>query len=84
MPVRVRLDALLSRRAMTGKSLAAGMGISETQLSLFRSGKVRGIRFATLARMCAELDCQPGELLEYEFDPADLVEQAGSSGGDRT
>jgi len=76
MPVRVTLDALLARRAMTGKSLAANMGISETQLSLFRSGKVRGIRFATLARMCAELGCQPGDLLGYEFDQADLAEQA--------
>ena len=48
------------------------MGMSETQLSLFRSGKVRGIRFASLARMYAELDCQPGDLLGYEFDQADL------------
>jgi putative transcriptional regulator len=44
------------------------MGLSETQLSLFRSGKVRGIRFATLVRMCAELDCQPGDLLRVEAD----------------
>jgi len=72
MPVRVKLDAMLARRGMTGKSLAASMGMSETQLSLFRSGKVRGIRFASLARMCAELDCQPGDLLGYEFDQADL------------
>jgi putative transcriptional regulator len=72
MPVRVKLDAMLGRRGMTGKSLAASMGMSETQLSLFRSGKVRGIRFASLARMCAELDCQPGDLLGYEFDQADL------------
>lgn len=73
MPVRVTLDAALSRRGMTGKQLAQRMGISETQLSLFRSGKVRGIRFATLARMCAVLECAPGELLDYEADPADLL-----------
>ena len=76
MPIRVTLDAMLARRGMTGKSLAAGMGMSETQLSLFRSGKVRGVRFATLARMCAELDCQPGDLLGYEFDQADLGQSA--------
>ena len=72
MPVRITLDAALARRKMTGKQLAERMGISETQLSLFRSGKVRGIRFATLARMCAVLGCVPGELLDYELDPADL------------
>ncbi len=76
MPVRVTLDAALARRGMTGKQLAEKMGLSETQLSLFRSGKVRGIRFATLARMCAVLECKPAELLDYEPDRADL---AGSS-----
>lgn len=48
------------------------IGISETQLSLFRSGKVRGIRFATLARMCAVLECRPGDLLDYAFNASDL------------
>ncbi len=72
MPVRVTLDEMLARRSMTGKHLASRMGISETQLSLFRSGKVRGIRFATVARMCAVLKCQPGDVLAYDFDDADL------------
>lgn len=71
MPVKVTLDAVLVRRGMTGKQLAQRMGISETQLSQFRSGKVRGIRFSTLARMCEALECTPGELLDYEADPAD-------------
>ncbi len=74
MPVRVKLDAVLAERAMTGKSLAAKMGMSETQLSLFRSEKVRGIRFATISRMCAILECQPGDLLGYELDETDLSE----------
>lgn len=65
MPLFVTLDAVLARRSMTGRELAERIGLSETQLSLFRSGKVRGIRFATLARMCAELDCQPGDLLGF-------------------
>jgi putative transcriptional regulator len=72
MPVKVTLDAVLARRGMTGKQLAGRMGLSETQLSLFRSGKVRGIRFATLARMCAVLECEPGELLGYAYDEGDL------------
>jgi putative transcriptional regulator len=72
MPVKVTLDAALAKRGMTGKQLAEKMGLSETQLSLFRSGKVRGIRFATLAKMCAVLGCAPGELLDYEADPSDL------------
>ena len=72
MPVRVTLDAALAKRGMTGKQLAERMGLSETQLSLFRSGKVRGIRFATIARMCAVLECAPGDLLGYDYDPADL------------
>lgn len=74
MPIRVTLDLLLARRGMTGKQLAQTVGLSETQLSLFRSGKVRGIRFATLARLCAALECRPGELIDYHYDPADLGE----------
>ena len=80
MPVKVILDAALARRGMTGKELAERMGLSETQLSLFRSGKVRGIRFATLARMCAVLGCVPGELLDYAADPADLAGEAEKEG----
>jgi len=72
MPIRVTLDEMLARRGMKARELAAQIRISETQLSLFRSGKVRGIRFATLAKLCAALQCTPGELLGYEFDPADL------------
>ena len=68
MRVVVTLDAMLQSRAITGRDLAERIGLSETQLSLFRSGKVRGIRFATLVRMCAELDCQPGDLLRVEPD----------------
>jgi putative transcriptional regulator len=59
-------------KAYEGKQLAALVGVSETHLSLFRSGKVRGVRFSTLARRCAVLNCQPGELLAYVHDEADL------------
>lgn len=72
MPIRVTLDEMLARRRKTARELAAEIGLSETQMSLFRSGKVRGIRFGTLARMCAALDCTPGELLGYDYAAADL------------
>ena len=66
MPVTITLDALLAKRGMTGKDLSERIGLSETQLSLFRSGKVRGIRFSTLAKMCDALGCKPGDLLDFE------------------
>ena len=72
MPIRVTLDAVLADRKVKAKDLARQMGISETQLSLFRSGKVRGIRFSTIAAMCAALGCAPGDLLGYDYAPADL------------
>ena len=72
MPVRVTFDAVLARQGRTARDLAAEVGLSETQMSLFRSGKVKGIRFSTLARLCAALGCRPADLLDYEPDPADL------------
>ena len=52
--------------------LASRVGLSETQMSLFRSGKVRGIRFRTLAKLCAALHCVPGDLLGYDVDTDDF------------
>ncbi len=72
MPVRVTLDALIVKKGLKARDLAQEVGLSETQLSLFRSGKVKGIRFSTLARLCAALGCRPGDLLDYAYDPADL------------
>lgn len=72
MPILVTLDQLIVRKGLKARDLAQQVGLSETQLSLFRSGKVKGIRFRTLARLCAALDCRPGDLLDYAFDPADL------------
>ncbi|BDW89747.1 helix-turn-helix domain-containing protein [Thalassospira tepidiphila] len=68
MAIIVRLDVMLATRKMKSKDLAARIGISEQNLSLLKSGKVRGVRFETLAAICRELDCQPGDLLEYETD----------------
>lgn len=72
MPIQVTLDALITQRGIKARDLAARVGISETQLSLFRSGKVKGVRFRTLARLCAALECRPGDLLDYIHDPVDL------------
>ncbi len=73
MPIRVTLDAVLRAKNIQAKTVAETIGISETQLSLFRSGKVRGLRFATLSKLCLVLDCTPGDLLDYERDDADLA-----------
>ena len=62
----VRLDVMLARRKMRSRELAERIGITEQNLSLLKSGKVKGIRFDTLAAICAVLDCQPGDILEAE------------------
>ena len=64
MRIEVRLDVMMARRKIRGKDLAAAIGITEQNVSLLKSGKVKGIRFETLARICEVLDCQPGDLLE--------------------
>jgi putative transcriptional regulator len=71
MPIVITLDTVLAKRKMRAKDLAAAIGVSETHLSLFRSGKVRGVRFSTLSRLCAALHCQPGDLLEWREGPED-------------
>jgi putative transcriptional regulator len=73
VPVIVTLDIMLARRKMKARDLAQRIGLSETQLSLLRTGKVRGMRFDTLAKLCAVLECGPGELLGYRFDEGDLA-----------
>lgn len=73
MPVRLTLDMLLVRRKLTARDVAARIGISETQMSLLRTGKVKGMRFDTLARLCYVLECKPGDIMDYDIDPADLA-----------
>lgn len=68
MRVRVTLDAVLTARGVRAKDVAAAIGVSETHLSLFRSGKVKGVRFETLANLCTELDCKPGDILDLTVD----------------
>ena len=64
MEIIVRLDVMLALRKMKSRDLAAQIGITEANLSLLKGGKVKGIRFETLAKVCAVLECQPGDLLE--------------------
>ena len=66
MPIIVRLDVMLALRKMRSKDLAAKIDITEANLSLLKSGKVKGIRFSTLEAICEELDCKPGDILDYE------------------
>jgi putative transcriptional regulator len=65
MPIVVRLDVMLALRKVRSKDLAAHLGITEANVSLLKSGKVKGVRFDTLERICEFLECQPGDLLEY-------------------
>ncbi|MDH8270789.1 helix-turn-helix transcriptional regulator, partial [Klebsiella pneumoniae] len=66
MAVVVNLDKLLVEKKMTSRALAAFVGITEQNLSLLKSGKVKGIRFDTLSRICEALECQPGDILAWE------------------
>ncbi|WP_187973245.1 helix-turn-helix domain-containing protein [Aquibium microcysteis] len=68
MPIVVNLDVMLAKRKMRSRELAERIGITEQNVSLLKSGKVRGVRFETLERICEALDCQPGDILEYRTD----------------
>ncbi|MEI7208181.1 helix-turn-helix transcriptional regulator [Pectobacterium carotovorum] len=66
MPIIIRLDVMLAQKKMKSRELAQLIGITEQNLSLLKSGKVKGIRFDTLEKICDVLECQPGDLIEYE------------------
>jgi putative transcriptional regulator len=68
VPIIVNLDVMLARRKMRSKELAERIGITEQNVSLLKSGKVKGVRFETLERICEALDCQPGDILEFRTD----------------
>lgn len=69
MPIVVKLDVVLAERKVKSKELAQHVGITEANMSLLKQGKVKGVRFETLEKICEYLDCQPGDILRYE--PAD-------------
>ena len=66
MRIVVTLDVMLARRKMKAKDLAERVGITEANLSLLRTGKVKGVRFETLAKICEALECKPADLLDVE------------------
>ena len=70
----VTLDVMLARRKMKAKELAREIGMTEANLSLLKSGKVKGVRFETLAKLCKVLDCTPGDLLEVSHTEAEATE----------
>jgi len=77
MPIIVQLGVMLARRKIKSKDLAEYVGITEANMSLLKQGKVRGMRFDTLEKICARLDCQPGDLLVYVKE-----EEAPGKGGE--
>ncbi|QQZ28541.1 helix-turn-helix transcriptional regulator [Thiothrix subterranea] len=68
MPIIVNLDVMLAKRKMRSKELAERIGITEQNVSLLKSGKVKGIRFDTLEKICEVLQCQPGDILAFESE----------------
>jgi putative transcriptional regulator len=73
MPIVVQLDVMLARRKVKSKALAEQIGITEANLSLLKQGRVKGVRFDTLDKICRVLDCQPGDLL-VRVEDADVGE----------
>ncbi|HEM3502780.1 TPA: helix-turn-helix transcriptional regulator [Streptococcus suis] len=61
----VNLDSLLKQKNLTSKKLSEKIGITEANFSILKTGKAKGIRFNTLIKICTELDCQPGDILEF-------------------
>jgi len=66
MPIIVNVDVMLARRKMSSGELAEKIGITAANLSILKTGKAKAIRFTTLAALCKALDCQPGDILEYQ------------------
>ena len=66
MPIVVNLDAMMAKRKVSLGELADRVGITQANLSILKTGKAKAIRFSTLEMLCKELDCQPGDLLEYQ------------------
>ena len=71
MPIQIQLDQILLKRRMSLTELADRVGVTIANLSILKTGKARAVRFSTLAALCRELDCQPGDLISYEPGPAE-------------
>jgi len=66
MPINVALDVMLAKRKMSLSELSEKVGITMSNLSILKTGKAKAVRFSTLEKICEALDCQPGDILEYE------------------
>ncbi len=66
MPIIVNVDVMLARRKMSSGELAEKVGITQANLSILKTGKAKAVRFSTLSSLCKALDCQPGDILEYQ------------------
>ncbi|MGS0763428.1 helix-turn-helix domain-containing protein [Syntrophomonas curvata] len=66
MPIVVNLDVIMAKRKMSSGELAEKIGISQANLSILKTGKAKAIRFSTMEAICKALDCQPGDILEYQ------------------
>ena len=65
MPIVVNLDVMMAKRRISSGELAEKIGLSQANLSILKTGKARAVRFSTLEAICASLDCQPGDILEW-------------------
>jgi putative transcriptional regulator len=72
----INLDVMLAKRKMRSKDLAEQIGITDANLSILKTGKARAIRFSTLEAICEALDCQPGDILEYQPDEEQATNEA--------
>lgn len=79
MAIEIRLDLMLAKHKMRLIELSDRVGIALTNLSLLKTGKVKAIRFSTLEALCRELECQPGDLLEYVADSAGTRKGRGTA-----
>lgn len=80
MPIVVRLDVVMALRKIRGNELAERVDVTQANLSKLKTGKVKAVRFSTLEALCRELDCQPGDLLEYVPEPSSAGNAEGSRG----
>lgn len=76
MPIFVQLDIMLARRKVKSRDLAEYIGITEANVSLLKQGKVKGVRFDTLEKICEFLDCQPGDILSYTPNDANAEDSS--------
>lgn len=69
MPIIINIDVMMARRKISAGELAEKIGITPANLSILKNNKARAARFSTLEALCRALDCQPGDLLEYQSEP---------------